>query len=76
LRSKKVPFLAQVLSSERKCVIGVFFGIELLQLYNQTRYFSLPYAMLIAIFMILGAIGLFMGLTLNVIAKLKVNGGK
>jgi hypothetical protein len=40
------------------CVIGVFFGILLLQQYNQTRYFSLPYAMLIAIFMILGAIGL------------------
>ena len=42
------------------CVIGVFFGILLLREYNQTRYFSLAYyAMLIAIFMILGAIGLF-----------------
>jgi hypothetical protein len=49
----------------------VFFGILLLQLYNQTRYFSLGYAMVVAIFMILGAIGLFMGLTLNVIAGLK-----
>jgi glycosyltransferase involved in cell wall biosynthesis len=57
-------------------VIGVFFGIQLLQLYNQTRSFSLPYAMLVAIFMILGAIGLFMGLTLNVIARLKENDGK
>jgi hypothetical protein len=52
-------------------VIGVFFGILLLQQYNQTRYFSLPYAMLVSIFMILGAIGLFMGLTLNVIAGLR-----
>jgi glycosyltransferase involved in cell wall biosynthesis len=52
-------------------VIGVFFGILLLQQYNQTKYFSLAYAMLIAIFMILGAIGLFMGLTLNVIAGLR-----
>jgi hypothetical protein len=57
-------------------VIGVFFGILLLQQYNQTRYFSLPYAMLIAIFMILGAIGLFMGLTFHVIAGLRaINGG-
>jgi dolichol-phosphate mannosyltransferase len=52
-------------------VIGVFFGILLLQQYNQTRYFSLAYAMLVSIFMILGAIGLFMGLTLNVIAGLR-----
>jgi hypothetical protein len=43
----------------------------LLQQYNQTRAFSLPYAMLVSIFMILGAIGLFMGLTLNVIAGLQ-----
>jgi len=57
-------------------VIGVFFGIELLHLYNQTRAFSLQYAMLVAIFMILGAIGLFMGLTLNVIARLRVKDGK
>jgi hypothetical protein len=54
----------------------VLFGILLLQLYNQTRYFSLAYAMLVAIFMILGAIGLFMGLTLNVIARLRVKDGK
>ena len=57
-------------------VIGVFFGILLLQQYNQTRYFSLAYAMLVSIFMILGAIGLFMGLTLNVIARLRVKDGK
>ncbi|NAT10307.1 hypothetical protein C4E22_01935 [ANME-1 cluster archaeon AG-394-G06] len=43
-------------------VIGVFFGLLLLQQYNQTRYFSLAYAMLVAIFMILGAIELFMGI--------------
>ena len=53
------------------CVVGVFFGIQLLRIYNQTRAFSLAYAMLVAIFMILGAIGLFMGLTLNAIARLK-----
>ena len=57
-------------------VIGVFFGILLLQLYNQTRYFSLAYAIRVSIFMILGAIGLFMGLTLNVIARLRTKDGK
>jgi hypothetical protein len=44
--------------------------------YNQTRYFSLAYAMLVSIFMILGAIGLFMRLTLNVIARLRAKEGK
>lgn len=57
-------------------VIGVFFGILLLQQYNQTRYFSLPYAMLVAIFRIFGAIGLYMGLTFHVIAGLRVRDGK
>ena len=45
-------------------------------MYNQNGYFSLAYAMLVSIFMILGAIGLFMGLTLNVIARLRVKDGK
>jgi hypothetical protein len=50
----------------------VFFGVLLLQEYNQAGYFSLVYAMLVSIFMILGAIGLFMGLTFHVFARLKV----
>jgi uncharacterized membrane protein YfcA len=55
------------------CLVGVFFGIRLLQEYNQTRFFSLAYAMLVlvAIFMILGALGLFMGLMLNAISRLR-----
>ena len=48
----------------------------LLRQYNQVGSFSLPYAMLVSIFMILGAIGLFMGLTLNVIAGLRRRDGK
>ena len=48
----------------------------LLRQYNQVGSFSLPYAMLVSIFMILGAIGLFMGLTLNMIARLRVKDGK
>ena len=76
LIAEKRPLLYIGLPGFVMFVIGVFFGILLLQQYNQTRYFSLPYAMLIAIFMILGAIGLFMGLTLNVIARLRVKDGK
>ena len=52
------------------CLVWVFFGIRLLQVYNQTRFFSLAYAMLVAIFLILGALGLFMWLMLNVISRL------
>jgi hypothetical protein len=52
-------------------LIGVFFGIQLLSVYNQTQFFSLPYAMLVAIFLLLGAIVLLMGLMLNVIARLR-----
>jgi glycosyltransferase involved in cell wall biosynthesis len=52
-------------------LIGIFFGIQLLRVYNQTRFFSLAYAMLVAIFLILGALGLFMGVTLNVISRLR-----
>ena len=57
------------------CLVGVFFGIRLLQGYNQTRFFSLAYAMLVAIFLILGALGLFMGLMLNAISRLMVRDG-
>jgi dolichol-phosphate mannosyltransferase len=71
LIAEKRPLLYIGLPGFVTFVIGVFFGILLLQQYNQTRYFSLAYAMLVSIFMILGAIGLFMGLTLNVIARLK-----
>jgi len=57
------------------CLAGVFFGIRLLQLYNQTMYFSLAYAMLVAIFLILGALGLFMGMMLDVISRLRTGEG-
>ena len=76
LIAEKRPLLYIGLPGLIMFVIGVFFEIGLLQLYNQTRYFSLAYAMQVAIFMILGAIGLFMGLTLNVIARLRVKDGK
>ena len=76
LIAEKRPLLYIGLPGFITFVIGVFFGIMLLRQYNQVGSFSLPYAMLVSIFMILGAIGLFMGLTLNVIARLKAINGK
>jgi hypothetical protein len=71
LIAEKRPLLYIGLPGFVTFVIRVFLGIMLLQ-HNQTRSFSLAHAMLVSIFMILGAIGLFMGLTLHVIAKLRM----
>jgi hypothetical protein len=38
-----------------------------MQHYNQTQIFLVPNAILMSIFLILGVIGLFMGLALNVL---------
>jgi len=48
-------------------VIGIFFGIHVLQYYNQTHVFLISYAILISIFLIIGAFAMFMGLMLNVL---------
>jgi hypothetical protein len=69
--SEKRPLLYLGFPGFVTFLIGVFFGILLLRVYNQNGYFSLAYAMLVSIFMILGALGLFMGMTLNVIARLQ-----
>ena len=63
LIAEKRPLLYIGLPGFAFCVVGVFFGLQLLRIYNQTEAFSLAYAMLVAIFMILDAIiGLFMGI--------------
>ncbi|OFV68410.1 MAG: glycosyl transferase family 2 [Candidatus Syntrophoarchaeum caldarius] len=51
-------------------LIGFFFGLQLMQLYNQSGYFSLPLTMLSGFFLILGTFGVFMGILLNVISRL------
>ena len=51
-------------------VIGIFMGIRTVQIYSHTSYFSVPFTLLSSIFLIVGAIGLFMGLTLTVISRL------
>jgi hypothetical protein len=47
-------------------MIGFFFGLKLLQLYNQSGYFSMPFTMLAGFFIILGAFEVFMGLVLRI----------
>jgi len=51
-------------------LVGFFFGLQLLQQYNQSGYFSMPYTMLAGFFIIVGTLGVFIGLVLNVISKL------
>lgn len=48
-------------------IVGLLFGIKTLQYYNQTQVFLIPYAILVSIFLIIGVIGMFMGLVLNVL---------
>jgi hypothetical protein len=53
-------------------MIGFFFGLRLLQLYNQEVFFSMPFTMLAGFFIIVGTLAVFMGLVLNVISRLRV----
>ena len=71
LIAEKRPLLYIGVPGFVSCLVGVFFGVRLLQEYSQTKLFSLTYAMLVSIFLILGVFGLFMGLMLNVISRLR-----
>jgi glycosyltransferase involved in cell wall biosynthesis len=51
-------------------LIGFYFGLTLLRQYNRLGYFSLPYTMLAGFFIIVGVLGVFIGLVLNVISRL------
>jgi glycosyltransferase involved in cell wall biosynthesis len=52
-------------------LIAIMSGLFLLQLYNQTKYFSLPLAMVVAIFGIIGVIFLFMGIMFNIMSRIR-----
>jgi len=51
-------------------MIGFYFGLTLLRQYNRLGYFSLPYTLLAGFFIIVGLLGVFIGLVLNVISRL------
>lgn len=48
-------------------LVGLFFGILTLQVYNQTHIFPISYAILVSILLIVGVLAMFIGLMLNVL---------
>ncbi len=51
-------------------IVGLFFGILTLQVYNQTHIFPISYAILVSILMIIGVLAMFIGLMLNVLPNI------
>mgnify|MGYP006283070337 FL=1 len=51
-------------------ILGLVMGIYTLQVYNQTHIFVIPYAIVVSIFVMLGALAMFMGLVLNVLPSI------
>ena len=48
---------------------GFFYGLLLLQLFNESGYFSLPLTMLAGFFIIIGVLGVFVAVMLNVLLR-------
>jgi len=70
LVAEKRPLLFISLPGFVLVILGVFFGILTMQYYNQTQVFLVPYAILVSIFLIIGALAMFMGLVLNVLPNI------
>jgi len=51
-------------------ILGLMLGIFTLQHYNQTHIFLISYAILVSVLLIVGVIGMFMGLVLNVLPNI------
>ncbi|MCK4736595.1 MAG: hypothetical protein KAT65_29345 [Methanophagales archaeon] len=68
--TEKRPLLYMGVPGLVLIMIGFFFGLTLLRLYNQSGYFSMPLTMLAGFFIIVGTLGVFIGLVLNVISRL------
>jgi glycosyltransferase involved in cell wall biosynthesis len=67
LVAEKRPLLLIGVPGFISVIFGLFFGILTMQYYNQTHVFLVPYAILVSIFLIIGALAMFIGLTLNVL---------
>jgi len=70
LVAEKRPLLFIGVPGFISVIIGLILGIQTLQYYNQTHVFLVPYAILVSIFLIVGALAMFMGLMLNVIPNI------
>ena len=57
-------------------MVGFYFGLMLLRQYNQSGYFSMPFTMLAGFFIVVGILGVFIGLVLNVIPRLISRNGE
>ena len=51
-------------------ILGLVLGILTLQYYNQTHVFLIPYAIVVSILLIIGALAMFIGLMLNVLPSI------
>ena len=67
LVAEKRPLLFIGVPGFVSVIFGLFFGILTLQYYNQTHVFLVPYAILVSMFLIIGALAMFIGLMLNVL---------
>ncbi len=70
LIAERRPLLFIGIPSFVMVLFGFVFGMHILQYYNQTHIFLVPNAILASIFLIIGSLGLFMGLILNVLPNL------
>ena len=70
LVAEKRPLLFIGVPGFVSVIIGLFFGIITLQYYNQTHVFLISYAILVSIFLIIGALAMFIGLTLSVLPRI------
>lgn len=70
LVAEKRPLLFIGLPGFFSVLLGLIIGIYTLQLYNQTHVFIIPYAIVVSIFIMLGALAMFMGLVLNVLPSI------
>ena len=75
LITEKRPLLFIGLPGFVFTLIGFYFGLTLLRQYNQTGYFSLPLTMLAGFFVLFGALGVFLGLMLKGISRVKGGDG-
>jgi glycosyltransferase involved in cell wall biosynthesis len=70
LVAEKRPLLFMGVPGFVFVLIGLYFGIITLQYYNQTHIFPIYYAILVSIFLIIGALAMFIGLMLNVLPRM------
>lgn len=70
LVAEKRPLLFIGLPGFFSVILGILVGIYTLQYYNQTHVFLIPYALIVSILVMTGALAMFMGLVLNVLPSI------